>query len=147
MDGKTIEELKRFLKKNNASGYSKMNKEELVKYAKKVQRGSANNNMNVNISLKEQLKNTPYKNLQREYIKIKTIKNTIHGAPTITRSMSIMDSTPQNARNEQHRAIMIDEISRFYDQYKTNKNYRNKVNKLLNENSNEVMLNASNNMS
>jgi len=39
MEGKTIEQLKSFLKKNNVTGYSKMNKAELVKAAKKIKGG------------------------------------------------------------------------------------------------------------
>ena len=72
MEGKTVEELKRFLKKNKASGYSKMNKDELVKFAKKVQRGSAETNvvnynqpMNVNNQIKGLSLNDYEKNIKK----------------------------------------------------------------------------------
>jgi len=144
MEGKTVEELKRFLKKNKASGYSKMNKDELVKFAKKVQRGSAETNVvnyNQPMNVNNQIKGLSLNDLRKEYKKIKIIKNKVHGAPTVTRTISVMNSTPQNAINEQGRAIMENEIRRFYQQYNSNSNYRTQVNRVINEGNNSNVRN------
>ena len=52
-----------------------------------------------------------------------------------------MNSTPQNAINEQGRAIMENEIRRFYQQYNSNSNYRTQVNRVINEGNNSNVRN------
>ena len=75
MNGKTVEELKSFLKSNKVSGYSKLNKDGLVKLAKKVQGGRPNQeNSQINVSklIRESYErvsneNEEYKRIKQEY--------------------------------------------------------------------------------
>jgi len=58
MESKTVEELKKFLKKHKALGYSKLAKKDLIKMAKKVQKGG------------QEFSNMSNNNLEKEYKKL-----------------------------------------------------------------------------
>ncbi len=128
MDQKTVEELKSFLKSNKVSGYSKLNKDGLVKLAKKVQGGrpnQGNNTKNVSKLIRESYERVSSKN--KEYQKLKNEYDAIVVPNNFPRrTWAAPSSLDPNDLNNYHKRLLESQKERMKKEIAEAKKNKNK---------------------